>query len=137
MHFVPVDRMVEVKVSTWTHAPRQLLDSGVESNRDIDTHGDDLETSDSDFDRVTQYQTGSPTILSPSRPRFPKTLPAAPGLTRKDVLLAWDLDGLEIQTRARSLSIAQKGKSKLAEATSAQEAAEDSKVIPAPPKTSI
>jgi hypothetical protein len=137
MHFVPEDRMFEVKVSTWTHAPQQLSDIGTERNRDVNTLEEDIETSDSDFDRVTQSTAGSLTVLSPSRPQFPKTIPVAPGLTRKDFLLAWDLDELEIQTRARSLSVARKGKSRLADAVSTQEATKSPRAVSLPPKTSI
>lgn len=137
MHFIPEDRMIEVKVSTWTHAPRQGLDIGTESARDDHTLGDDIGASGRDFDRVTQSPAASPTVLSPSRPRISKTIPTAPGLTRKDFLLAWDLDGLEIQTRARSLSVKQKAKGRLADGEPMRGATKSREAMQSPPKTSI
>jgi hypothetical protein len=98
MQFLPEARMFEVKISTWTHTPRMLPEPNTVA-APLDPLTFDFDT---DFDRVTQVNQYKHTVLSDDQPKIKKTVPATPGLTRKDFLLAWELDAAENEARMRT-----------------------------------
>lgn len=92
-----------VRIVMWTHEPRELLDDSIQ------TQPVTVDTIDTDYDRVTVSRSITPgssdskdsttagaplTTLSPNAPPVRKTKISHPGLTRKDFLLAWEIDAL-------------------------------------------
>jgi hypothetical protein len=90
------NNMAEIKICSWTHAPRKLEDPIAPSSAPLP------DISDREFDDITQeVPQNEQTRLSDNPPIARKTVSAEPTLTRKDFLLAWDLDGAEIQSRLK------------------------------------